>query len=319
MRNYIALQLVALLAMSTIVAAQDDAGGGDSADGEDSAEGGDSDDKGCETPTGFKTTECGSFETKLCCGAREACVEVEFNEEAHCALSECSPPSCMCKEAEAKQCSADRALFGSKIVKIVVVPLIGLLMTILAIAFMVLKLNIMNNNIVMLCMAQVLLAWPLFFSPSWHLSFYTIFLSLLVAGTSTYKQGSWWFYILVWFMLVFHLVAHFGAIESVHTPFYLWGGGAPTSGVTTLGDATEESCSTYYSGYFTKLGIERWAKDADSTLNYWGYCDFGWLAAVQTFSLLEGIALIVNICACIPILLSSGGVADASAAEFGRE
>lgn len=255
----------------------------------------------CEQPNGYKQAECGSGDKKVCCGIRETCVEVTTKDDG-----------------ERWACSKERTLFGKKAVRVVIVPLFGLPVLIGAIVFMALRLDIKTNHVTKLCAVQAFLVWPVFFAPLWEFGFYTIFISVFVAFVTTWKQGVWWVYRLAWFLEVFHLVALFGPLESVHVPLFGIGGASSQSDLVEtlqLPDTnTEQACSMYYGQYFSYLPIEHMAENFPG-LDFWGYCDMNWLGFVQSFLLLEGLVFIGTVCLSTPVLLKAGGVVQSPIAK----
>jgi hypothetical protein len=241
----------------------------------------------CKASNDFEYTKCGSGTDILCCKTREKCVGPEKPKTG----------------LDMYVCSAERQLTGSKAVKIVILPMFGLILDIVIIAFMVVKLNIGPNHVTKLCAAVIALSWPLFFSKLWALGFYAAFLALLVAFMSEQKNAPWWIYRLAWALAVFQVIALFGPYETFHVPFY-GQSKAPMNQKIISSIGTEAQCDTYFEKYFTRLSIEKKAKDADPDLTYYGLCTMQWLATIQTFCLFQGMVWMALIVLSAPTLLT---------------
>merc|ERR1711920_1219356 len=99
--------------------------------------------------------QCGTGASKLCCKTREKCVGPVKPKTG----------------ADMYVCSEARQLSGSKAVKIVILPMFGLIMDIAIVALMAAKLNIRRNHVTKACVAVVVVSWPLFLSSMWAKGF----------------------------------------------------------------------------------------------------------------------------------------------------
>jgi len=246
----------------------------------------------CTASNDFKYAECGTGASKLCCKTREKCVGPVKPKTG----------------ADMYVCSEARQLSGSKAVKIVILPMFGLIMDIAIVALMAVKLNIRRNHVTKACVAVVVVSWPLFLSSMWAKGFYAAFLALLVALMSEHKDAPWWVYRLTWALAIFQVVALFGPYEAFHVPLY--GQSKALSNEELIANSykstAETDCNKFYDNYYTVLGIEKKGKGADPDLKYYGLCTMEWIATVQTFCLFQGMIWMLLVVLSAPYLLGSG-------------
>jgi hypothetical protein len=247
-------------------------------------------DANCKLSNDFEYAKCGSGATIKCCKTREKCVGPVKPKIG----------------AEMFTCSEARQLTGSKAVKIVILPMFGMIMDILIIAFMVVKLNIAKNHVTKACVAVIVVSWPLFLSSMWAKGFYAGFLALLVAFMSEHKDAPWWIYRLTWALAIFQVIALFGPYEAFHVPIYNQSKGSNTDIITKTNPSDEAACDKFYDKYFTVLGIEKQAEKADPDAKYYGLCTMEWIATVQTFCLFQGMIWMVLVILSAPQLLGEG-------------
>jgi hypothetical protein len=204
-------------------------------------------------------------------------------------------------------CSEARQLSGGKAVKIVILPLFGMLMDIAIVAFMVVKLNIAKNHVTKVCVAAVVFSWPLFLSQFWAKGFYAAFLAILVAFVSEAKDLPWWVYRVAWALVLFQVVALFGPYEAFHVPLYGQSNALKNADLiaNSYTSTAEKDCNKFYDNYFTVLAIEKKGKEADPDLQYNGLCTIEWLGTVQTFALIQGLTWIAATIVAAPVLLKS--------------
>jgi hypothetical protein len=232
--------------------------------------------KNCTQSNGYKYAVCGDGlkdAQQKCCKAIEKCVQVKpFSGDD---LIECSEP---------------RQLTNTKAVKIVIAPLFFLLLDVGLIVGLVLRCNLKESPTTMLCVVVLATAWPFLFSKFWTFGAYTMLLATLVAGAAAgidCPKMPGWAYALVWALTIFQIVALFGPMEAFHVPIYDKSKGSNLELIKLVYDQT--GCNTYYSNYFTILGIEKKEKEADPDAVYNGYCSKSWLATVQAFGVLQSI------------------------------
>merc|ERR1719217_1694119 len=145
---------------------------------------------------------------------------------------------------------------GTKLVKIIMIPMILFIAAILFVVLMVVKLDIKGNHVTKCGVAAIALAWPLFLSEAWILA-------------------------------AFQVIMFLGPIESFHVPFYSQSLGANTGLENKLLKFTEQACSAHYEDFFTLTTIELNAKGANPDAKYSGLCANGWLNFIQIIQLVQ--------------------------------
>jgi len=224
----------------------------------------------CELENGFKYEECGTVSNaKVCCSPEEQCVSAKPWEGD-----------------EQFVCSTERQLSGSKVFKIVLLPVV-LAITFLGVAGFLIK-KFPKDLTTGLCIKQVILSVFLLFSPAWPLALYTVIINFFVASGVTTRGLAWWVYRLLFLLQIFHITAVFGPFETFHVPL----GDLSTftdSKVVESFSTSEAKCSTYYGGYFTLLPIELTIKDVNPNQKTFGYCLEEWLTTVQFFCAIVGV------------------------------
>lgn len=243
----------------------------------------------CKASNDFEYTKCGSGASVLCCKTLEKCVGPVKPKTG----------------SDMYVCSSARQLTGSKAVKIVILPMFGMIMDVVIVVFMVLKLNIKQNHVTKACAAVIAVSWPLFLSAMWAKGFYAAFLALLVAFMSEHKGAPWWVYRLTWALALFQVIALFGPYETFHVPLYGQSKAFKNEEMiaNSYKSTAEADCNTFYDNYFTRLAIEKKEKGADPDLKYYGLCTMEWLATVQTFCLFQGMFWMLLIVLSAPRLL----------------
>jgi hypothetical protein len=243
----------------------------------------------CKADNDFVHMECGDKkENKQCCDTRSACIEAE-NKVGE-------------KWEKKFYCSMSRGMTGTKLVKIVMIPMILFIAAILFVVLMVVKLDIKGNHVTKCGVAAIALAWPLFLSEAWIQGLYCCIVALFVSfvsqsptsmGGLPLRMGDrfvpfpWWVYRLAWAMAAFQVIMFLGPIESFHVPFYSQSLGANTGLENKLLKFTEEACSKHYEDFFTLTTIELNAKGANPDAKYSGLCANGWLNFIQIIQLVQ--------------------------------
>jgi hypothetical protein len=243
----------------------------------------------CTMSTGFEKEKCGDGDTATCCGSREYCVGPVKPKTGN----------------DMYACSTERQLSGTKVIKVVLVPVYFLLMDIFFVGFMVLKLDIKQNHVTKLCVGVIALSWPLLLSAYWSFGVYAAFLALFVAFMGTSNGFPWWVYRGAWVMQVFQVVLLFGPNETFHVPLFNQSHASESTNlVSKFLDFSEMACSTYYENYFKLLDIEKMAEDADPDTQFNGYCQIGWLGVVQGTLFLQAIVWMVMVLFSAPVFLT---------------
>jgi hypothetical protein len=246
-------------------------------------------DANCKNSNDFQYEKCGAATPPLCCKTREKCVGPVKPKVG----------------AEMYVCSTARQLSGEKAVKIVIIPLFGMLLDIAIVAFMAMYLKMMENHITKVCIAAIVFSWPLYLSPFWAGGFYAAFLALFVASMGQVKDCPWWAYRLAWVLILFQVVSLFGPYEAFHVPLYSYSKASLNNDLIARSytATAEKDCNKHYSDYFTVLGIEKQGKDADPDQQYNGLCTIEWLGTVQTFVILQGLVWIAATFVSFPVLM----------------
>jgi len=202
-------------------------------------------------------------------------------------------------------CSAERQLSGTKVIKVVLVPVFFIFMMAFFVVYMIVKLDIKQNHVTKLCVGAIAVSWPLLFSAFWSFGVYAAFLAIFVAVMSTSNGFPWWVYRSAWLMQVFQVVLLFGPNETFHVPLFKQSHASESTHLAArFLDFSEMACSTYYENYFKLLPIEQMAKDADPDTQYNGYCVLGWLGLVQGTLFLQAIVWMVMVLVSAPVFLT---------------
>jgi len=232
----------------------------------------------CKADNEYEYMMCGDKkENKQCCDSRSACIEAE-NKVGE-------------KWEKKFYCSMSRGMTGTKLVKIVLIPMILFIAAILCVVLMVLKLDIKGNHITKCGVVIIAVAWPLFLSEDWIYGAYScivaLFISFVSQSPKMFAPFPWWVYRLAWLMAAFQVILLLGPVESFHVPFYKQSLGASTALETNLLKNTEASCQTHYEHFFTLTSIELNAKGANPDAKYYGLCANGWLNFIQLILLVQ--------------------------------
>merc|ERR1719263_404435 len=232
----------------------------------------------CKADNDFVYPECGDKkENKQCCDTRSACLEAE-NKNGE-------------KWEKVYYCSMSRGMTGTKLVKIIIIPLILFIAAILFVVLMVLKLDPKGNHVTKCGVVVIAAAWPLFLSDKWIYGAYSCIVALFVSFISQSPKMCapfpWWVYRLAWAMAAFQVILLLGPVESFHVPFYRQSLGANTGLEAAVLKTTEETCQTHYESFFTLSGIELAAKEVNPDAKYYGLCANGWLNFIQIILLAQ--------------------------------
>jgi preprotein translocase subunit SecG len=180
---------------------------------------------------------------------------------------------------------------GTKLVKIILIPMILFIAAILCVVLMVLKLDIKGNHITKCGVVVIAVAWPLFLSDKWIYGAYScivaLFISFVSQSPKMFAPFPWWVYRLAWAMAAFQVIMFLGPIDSFHVPFYSQSLGVNTGLENKLLKFTEEACSKHYEDFFTLTTIELNAKGANPDAKYSGLCANGWLNFIQIIQLVQ--------------------------------
>merc|ERR1712039_655322 len=185
-------------------------------------------------------------------------------------------------------CTKDRKLKGMRAVRVVVIPLFGLIGGCI-VAALLFKIGGSQRMMAALCAAAIGMACPLALSKMYMYYFWTVFLAILV---TCFCSGSLelpgYTYKICWLLEVFQVMAIFGHYETFFVP--LWSNSKATAANLLGADAFSESkCSSYFLQYFKVLPGEKLKQLANPSVEYWGLCSQEWLAFVQCMNICQGL------------------------------
>merc|ERR1719271_1214787 len=248
----------------------------------------------CKADNEYEYMMCGDKkENKQCCDSRSACIEAE-NKVGE-------------KWEKKFYCSMSRGMTGTKLVKIILIPMILFIAAILCVVLMVLKLDIKENHVTKCGVVVIAVAWPLFLSDNWIYGAYSCIVALFVSFVSqSPKMCSpfpWWVYRLAWAMAAFQVILLLGPVESFHIPFYRQSLGANTALEASALKTTETTCQTHYEHFFTLTTIELNAKGANPDAKYFGLCANGWLNFIQIILPVQAFLWVATLLVSAQVLL----------------
>jgi len=218
---------------------------------------------------GFEYAECGNDKAKLCC----------------------HPTQQVCLSGTPKggdetfECSSNRALYGMKVVTVLIIPICSCVFLLAAFIIMAKQVKMMKPKpaLALLCLVQTLLAFLVVFSPVWKFALYSAFVAVIVFHMSKVNRNKWVLLAII-ILQIFNLVATIGAhgTSGTFVPFGLfsadnvksWEKGAIDSVTPGAG------CSAYYGNFFNVESVELQNEGADPLVKFHGYCGDNWLAVV---------------------------------------
>jgi len=257
--------------------------------------------KSCKADTEFEWSECGKGDDTICCDTKAACLTVKNKVGT--------------EWKDQYYCSINRGMTNSKLMKIVLMPLVLFTTAILFVVLMVLNRpicrpfgDIKGNHVTKCCVAVIAVAWPLFLSQYWVYGAYSCIVALFVSfasqSTTTAALFPWWVYRLAWAMSAFMVVQFLGPTEAFHVPFYNQSlAGKSTDLFNKVLGATEATCNTHYDKYFKLTSIEMKAKGANPSVKYFGLCTNGWLNFVQIILLVQAFLWFATLLVSSPVFL----------------
>jgi len=250
----------------------------------------------CKADNDFEYSECGTGTDAICCDTKAVCIEAENKVGT--------------AWKKKYYCSMNRGMTGSKVVKIVLMPLILFLAAILFVVLMVLKLDIKKNHVTKCGVAVIAVAWPLFISEYWKYGAYSCIVALFVSFASQSLTMPalfpWWVYRLAWAMSAFQVIQFLGPTEAFHVPFYRQSlASTPTDLVNVVLKTTEATCNSHYDKYYALTSIEMNAKEANPGVKYFGLCTEGWLSFIQIILLVQALLWVATLLVSSPVFLTS--------------
>lgn len=219
---------------------------------------------------GFETTECGSGDTMICCHPAQ-----------HVCLS--GTPKDGDEEFE---CSENRALYGMKVVQVLIIPICSCAFLLAAFIVMAKQVKAMKPKpaLACLCLVQTLLAFLCVFSPVWKFALYSALVAVIVFYTTKEKRNKWILLVII-ALQIFNLLATIGAYGASGTfvPMGLLSADNVKSWDSGMIDSIAMSgadCSSLYGNFFNVETVELRNEGADPAVMTHGYCSATWLATV---------------------------------------
>jgi len=219
---------------------------------------------------GFEFSECGNGDTKICCHpTRQVCLSG-------------TPKG----GDEQFECSTNRALYGMKVVTVLIIPICSCIFLLSAFIIMLKQVKAMRPKppLALLCLAQTLLSILIVFSMWWKFALYSAFVAVIVFHMMKVKGGKWVLLTIIT-LQIFNLVATIGAYGTSGTfiPLGLlsadnvksWEVGAIDAAV-----GASSGCSAYYGNFFNVERVEQQNEGADPAVTFSGYCSDGWLTTI---------------------------------------
>merc|ERR1719428_1767542 len=130
----------------------------------------------------------------------------------------CHPAQQVCLSGTPKggdeqfECSSNRALYGMKVVTVLIIPICSSVFLLGAFIIMAKQVRRMKPKPVLslLCLVQTLLAFLVVFSPLWKFALYSAFVAVIVFHMMKVK-GNKWVLLTILVLQIFNLVATLGA------------------------------------------------------------------------------------------------------------
>eukprot|EP00746_Dinoflagellata_sp_MGD_P155281 gnl/MRDRNA2_/MRDRNA2_85288_c0_seq1.p1 gnl/MRDRNA2_/MRDRNA2_85288_c0~~gnl/MRDRNA2_/MRDRNA2_85288_c0_seq1.p1 ORF type:complete len:286 (+),score=64.94 gnl/MRDRNA2_/MRDRNA2_85288_c0_seq1:94-951(+) len=219
---------------------------------------------------GFELSECGNGDTKICCHpAQQVCLSG-------------TPKG----GDEQFECSTNRALYGMKVVTVLIIPICACIFLLAAFFIMVKQVRAQSPKppLALLCLCQTLLSVLVVFSMWWKFALYSAFIAVIVFHMMKVKSNKW-VLLAIFVLQIFNLLATIGAYGTSGTfvPLGLlsadnvksWEAGAID---TAMG--LPSGCSAYYGNFFNVENVELQNEGADPLVKFSGYCSDGWLVTI---------------------------------------
>merc|ERR1719316_1177895 len=228
---------------------------------------------------GFEKAKCGSGDQEKCCHpSREVCLTG-------------TPKG----GKEQSSCSKTRALYGTRLTKVIIIPICAEIFVVFLLIHMGLALKKEvpkpRPTVALLCFLQTLLSTVVVLSSAWKFGLYSAFLSLVVFhATLNQKQLPKWAWGGVVALQLFNVLAivgvNGGATNGVFLPLGIFAAdGSTTSWTLGMIDSLKagEQCSNAFDSYFTLDAVEIGKEAADPEEKYFGLCTDAFISAVVTF------------------------------------
>jgi hypothetical protein len=246
---------------------------------------------------GFEFSECGSGDAKICC----------------------HPTQQVCLSGTPKggdeqfECSSNRALYGMKVVTVLIIPFCSCIFLLAAFAIMSKQLKAMSSKppLALLCLAQTLLSVLIVFSMWWKFALYSAFVAVIVFHMMKVK-GSKWVVLTIIALQIFNLLATMGAYGASGTfvPLGLLSADNVKSwefGAIDAAMAPEGGCSAYYGNFFNVEAVELQNEGADPLVKVSGYCSDGWLTTIAAIIAVKTVFQLFMLVFCLQMLVTQLG------------
>jgi len=254
---------------------------------------------------GFEYSECGSGDTTICCHpTQQVCLSG-------------TPKG----GDEAFECSANRALYGMKVVTVLIIPIVSCIFLLAAFIIMFKQVKGVSPKpkLALLCLAQTILSILVVFSQSWKFALYSAFVAVIVFHMMKVK-GSKWVLITIIVLQVFNLLATIGAYGTSGTfvPLGLLSADNVKSyevGQIDAAMAAQAGCSAYYGNFFNVEAVEYANEGHDPMVKFSGYCSDGWVTTVAAVIAVKTVFQLFMLVISVQMLGTQLGGAD-QAEEF---
>jgi len=228
---------------------------------------------------GFEKSKCGTGAAETCCHpSREVCITG-------------TPKG----GKEAAVCSKTRALYGTRLTKVIIIPVCIELLLVFLIFHMVKSLKAIPKpnrpTVAILCVAQAVLAMIVALSELWKFALYSAFLNVLVFHAilnqkQLPKLAFGAIVALQFFNVLAMLGGNGGATNGVFLPLGVFAAdGGATSWTKGMIDSLSpgEQCSNAFEKYFHLESVEIGHEGHDPEVKFHGLCTDAFIASVMTF------------------------------------
>jgi len=248
---------------------------------------------GAADNNGFEKAKCGSGASETCCHpSRETCLTG-------------TPKG----GKEMASCSKTRALYGTRLTKVIIIPACAELFLVFLIIHMIKTIKTVPKpkpTVAILCIVQTILSTVVVVSEAWKFALYSAFLSLVVfhatLNQSQLPKWAWGGVVALQFFNVLAMVSgNSGATNGVFLPLGIFAAdGSTTSWTTGMIDTLKAGaqCSTSFEEYFTLDAVEIGAEGADPDQKYFGLCTDDFISAVVTFVAVKMVIQLIMTALC---------------------
>jgi hypothetical protein len=248
---------------------------------------------GAADNNGFEKAKCGSGDQEKCCHpSREVCLTG-------------TPKG----GKEQASCSKTRALIGTRLAKVIIIPVCAELFLVFLLVHMCRTLKTMPKprpTVAMLCVAQTVLSMIVVLSEAWKFAVYSAFLSVLVFhATLNQKQLPKWAWGGIVALQLFNVLAiiggNGGATNGVFLPLGVFAAdGSTTSWTLGMIDSLKagEQCSKAFDDYFTLDAVEIGNEAADPEQKYFGLCTDAFIVSAVTFIAVKMVIQLIMTALC---------------------